>query len=49
VFYSEINNDLCNGYVAHFVNFIVKLKISVNLKEFEVLDKFNNNLNVLLK
>jgi hypothetical protein len=49
VFYNEINSDLCNGYVSHFINFIVKLKISVNLKEFEFLEKFDNDLNVLLK
>jgi len=37
VFYNEINNDLFNEYVLYFINFIIKLKISVNLKEFEFL------------
>jgi hypothetical protein len=49
VFYNKINSDLCNGYVLHFINFIVKLKISVNLEEFEFLEEFDNDLNVLLK
>jgi hypothetical protein len=35
VFCNEINNDLSNGYVSYFVNFIVKLKISVNMEEFD--------------
>ena len=34
VFYNEINNDLFNGYISNFVNFIIKLKFSVNLEEF---------------
>jgi len=37
------------GTVLHFINFIVKLKISVNLEEFEFLEEFDNDLNVLLK
>jgi hypothetical protein len=49
MFYNEINNDLFNRYVSHFVNFIVKLKISVNLEEFEFLQKIKNDLMVLLK
>jgi len=47
--YNEINNGLFNGYVSYFVDFIIKLKISVNLKEFEFLGEINNDLRVLLK
>jgi len=46
--YNEINNGLSNGYVSYFINFIIKLKISVNLKEFEFLGEINNDLRVLL-
>jgi hypothetical protein len=49
VFYNKINSDFCNGCVLHFINFIVKLEISVNLEEFEFLEEFDNDLNVLLK
>jgi len=35
MFYNEINNVLFNKHVLHFINFIVKLKILVNLEEFE--------------
>jgi hypothetical protein len=49
VFYNEINNDLFNGYVSHLINFIVKLKILVNLKEFECLENTDNDLRVILK
>jgi hypothetical protein len=49
VFYNEINNSLFNGHVSHFVNFIVKFKISVNLEEFDFLEKIDNDLRVLLK
>jgi hypothetical protein len=48
VIYNEINNGLSNGYVSYFINFIIKLKISVNLKEFEFLGEINNDLRVLL-
>jgi len=37
MFCNEINNDLFNGYVSYFVNFIVKLKFSVNVEEFNFL------------
>ena len=37
VFCNGIINDLFNEYVSYFVNFIVKLKILVNVKEFEFL------------
>jgi hypothetical protein len=47
--YNEINNGLFNGYVSHLINFIFKLKISVNLEEFEFLKKIDNDLKVLLK
>jgi hypothetical protein len=46
--YNEINNGLSNGYVLYFINFIIKLKILVNLKEFEFLGEINNDLRVLL-
>jgi len=49
VFFNEINSDLFNVYVSHFINFSVKLKISVNLEEFEFLKKINNDLKELLK
>ena len=49
VFYNEINNDLFNGYVSHLINFIVKLKILVNLEEFECLENNDNDLRVILK
>jgi hypothetical protein len=49
VIYNKINNGLFNGYVSYFVNFIIKLKISVNLKEFEFLGEITNDLRVLLK
>jgi len=49
VFFNEINSDLFNVYVSHFINFSVKLKISVNLEEFEFLKKINNDLRELLK
>ena len=42
MFYNEINNDLFNGYISYFVNFIVKLKILVNLKKFEFLEKIDD-------
>jgi hypothetical protein len=48
MFYNEINNGLSNGYVLYFINFIIKLKILVNLKEFEFLGEINNDLRVLL-
>jgi hypothetical protein len=31
VFFDEINNDLFNGSVLYFVNFIVELKFLVNV------------------
>jgi hypothetical protein len=37
MFCNEINNDLFNCYVSYFVNFIVKLKFSVNVEEFKFL------------
>jgi hypothetical protein len=37
VFCNEIKNGLFNWYVSYFVNFIVKLKILVNVKKFEFL------------
>jgi hypothetical protein len=46
--YNEINNGLSNGYILYFINFIIKLKILVNLKEFEFLGEINNDLRVLL-
>jgi hypothetical protein len=46
--YNEINNGLSNGYVLYFINFIIKLKILVNLKEFEFLGEINHDLRVLL-
>jgi hypothetical protein len=50
VFFNEINSDLFNVYVSHFSDlFNVKLKISVNLEEFEFLKKIDNDLRVLLK
>jgi len=35
VFCNETNNDLSNWHVSYFVNFIVKLKILVNVEEFD--------------
>jgi hypothetical protein len=35
VFYNEINNELLNEYVSYFINFIVMLRIYVNLEEFD--------------
>jgi hypothetical protein len=49
MFSNEINNNLFNRYVSYFVNFIVKLRISVNVEEFKFLCKTNNDLRVLLK
>jgi hypothetical protein len=49
MFYNEINNGLFNRYISHFVNFIVILKVSVNLEEFNFLKKIDNDLKVLLK
>jgi hypothetical protein len=37
VFYNEINNDLFNMYVSHVINFIIKLKILINLEEYDFL------------
>jgi hypothetical protein len=34
---NEINSGLFKGYVSCYINFIVKLKISVNIEEFEFL------------
>jgi hypothetical protein len=47
--YNEINSALFNECVSDFVNFIFKLKISVNLEGFEILEKIDNDLRVLLK
>jgi hypothetical protein len=33
VCYNEINNGLFNGYVSHFVNFILNFKIFINLEK----------------
>jgi hypothetical protein len=49
VFYNEINNGLFTGHISYFVNFIVKLKILINLEEFEFLKKIDNDLRILLK
>ena len=49
MFYNELNNGFFNGYVLFFVNFIIKLKISVNLEEFYFLEKIDNDLRILLK
>jgi hypothetical protein len=49
VFYNEINNRLFNGYISYFINFIVKLRILVNLKEFDFLNKDDNKIRVILK
>jgi len=49
MFYNEINNSLFNRYILHFVNFIVILKVWVNLEEFNFLKKIDNDLKVLLK
>jgi hypothetical protein len=46
---NEINNGLCNGCLSYFVNFIIKLKISVNEEKFEFLYKIDNDLRALLK
>jgi hypothetical protein len=46
VFYNEINNDLFNGCVSHLINLIIKLKILVNLEEFDFLEKIDNNYRV---
>jgi hypothetical protein len=37
MFCNEINNVLFNRYVSYFINFIVKLKISINMEGFEIL------------
>ena len=37
MFCNEINNALFNEYVLYFVNFIVELKILVNVEEFRFL------------
>jgi hypothetical protein len=34
---NEINSGLFNEYDSCYINFIVKLKISVNMEEFEFL------------
>jgi hypothetical protein len=39
VFYNEINNELLNEYVSYFINFIVMLRIYVNLEEFDFFKK----------
>jgi hypothetical protein len=39
VFYNEINNKLLNEYISYFINFIVMLRIYVNLEEFDFLKK----------
>ena len=49
MFCNDINNDLFNGYVSYFINFIVKLKFLVNVEEFKFLQKINNDLRVILK
>jgi len=49
VFYNEKNNELFNGYVLYFINFIVNLNILVNLEEFDFLEKIDNDLKLLLK
>jgi hypothetical protein len=49
VFYNEINNGLFNGYISYCINFIVKLKILVNLKEFDFFYKDDSKLRVILK
>jgi hypothetical protein len=49
VFYNEINNDLFTRHILYFINFIVKLKILINLEEFKFLKKIDNDLRILLK
>jgi len=49
MFYNEINNGLFNRYISYFVNFIVILKVLVNLEEFNFLKKIDNDLKILLK
>jgi len=49
MFCNEINYNLFNRYVSYFINFIVKLRISVNVEKFKFLYKTNNDLRVLLK
>jgi len=49
MFYNEINNGLFNEYILYFFKFIIKLKISVDVEEFEFLYKIDNDLKVLLK
>ena len=39
MFCNEINNGLFNRFISYIINFIVKLKILVNMKEFEFLIK----------
>jgi hypothetical protein len=43
MFYNERNNELFNGYVSYFINFIVKLKFLVNLEEFGFCEKIDND------
>ena len=43
MFCNEVNNGLFNGYVSYFVNFIVKLKIQINLEIFDFLKKIDNH------
>ena len=43
VFNNETNTWLFNGYVSYFVNFIVKLKFSINLEEFGFCKKIDND------
>jgi hypothetical protein len=37
VYCNEINNGLFNECVSYFINFIVKLKVLVNMEEFDFL------------
>ena len=46
VFYNEIDNDLFNRYISYLINFIIKLKISINWEEFDFLEKIDNNYRV---
>jgi hypothetical protein len=48
-FFNKINNDLFNIYVLYFINFIVKLKILVNMEKLKFLYKIDNDLRVLIK
>jgi hypothetical protein len=49
MFCNEINDGLFNEYILYFVNFIIILKNSVDVEEFEFLYKIDNDLRVLLK